>query len=53
MEHAKKYHYFYEFKNNMHCICATLAKLPLEYCGIKGTAESKAIALQQIEMLNK
>jgi hypothetical protein len=48
-----KYYYFYEFKNNQHCICATLANLPLEYCGVKGTADTKEIALKQIDTLNQ
>jgi len=52
MNETNKYHYFYQFKNNLHCICATLKNLPLEYCGVKGTADTKEQAIEKINQLN-
>jgi len=43
-------YYFYEFKHGMHCICAGYG---IEYLGVKGTADSKELALSQIVELNK
>jgi|JI9StandDraft_1071089.scaffolds.fasta_scaffold66681_3 hypothetical protein len=44
-------HYYYEFKHNMHCICA-MRLLPLEYLGVKDTCDSKDQALRIIKFIN-
>ena len=44
-------HYYYEFKNGMHCICA-MRLSPIEYCGIKNTCESKEEAERIISFIN-
>jgi len=47
----KQYHFFYEFKHGMHCICAMTVN-PIEYCGVKDTCKTKQDALKLVEALN-
>ena len=43
--------YFYRFKYGLHCICAVRI-CPIEYCGVKATADTFEKALQIIKELN-
>lgn len=44
-------YYFYDYKYGMHCICKGNTS-PVEYLGVKGTADTKEKALELINELN-